>query len=57
MRHLTKRNYGHHIGKGCGLGVTVPESGYKHGFKEPQRGVWESRKWTTEEAEAEQKCE
>jgi hypothetical protein len=53
MRHLTKRSYGHHIDKGCG--ITTPPSGFTHGFKEPQRKVWKSRKWTSQEAEAEQK--
>lgn len=57
MKHLTKRHYGHHIGKGCGLGITVPESGSGHGFKEPQRGVWHRRKWTTEDVGVEQRCE
>ena len=55
MKHLTKRNYGHHIDKGCG--ISIPESGYRHGFPEPQRNVWKSRKWTAEQAEAVQKAE
>jgi hypothetical protein len=54
MKHLTKRNYGRHIG---GIGITIPESGYGHGFPEPQRNVWKSRKWTTEQAEAQQEAE
>ena len=35
--------------------MRIQESGFKHGFKEPQRNVWKSRKWTSKEAEAEQK--
>ena len=45
MRYLPKSCYGYEIGKGCGL----------NGFKQPQRNVWKSRKWTSKEAEAEQK--
>jgi hypothetical protein len=55
MNHLTKRNYGHHIDRGNG--ITIPESGYRHGFPKPQRNVWKSRKWTTEQAEAQQEAE
>jgi hypothetical protein len=36
-------------------GMKIQESGFKHGFKEPQRNVWKSRKWTSKEAEGEQK--
>jgi hypothetical protein len=55
MGHLTKSSYGHHIGKGCGLGISIPPSGFNQGVKQPQRNVWKSRKWTSKEAEAEQK--
>jgi hypothetical protein len=53
---MTKRNYGHHLGKGCGSGIRISSSGFKHGFKEPRR-MWHSYKWTTEDAEVEQRCE
>ena len=55
MGHLTQRNYGRHIDRGSG--ITIPESGYMHGFPEPQRKVWKSRKWTAEQAEAQQEAE
>jgi hypothetical protein len=55
MTHLTQRNYGHHIDRGCG--ISIPESGYGHGFPKPQRGVWKNRKWNTEQAEAVQEAE
>lgn len=55
MKYLTQRHYGHHIDKGCS--ISIPESGYAHSFPEPQRNVWKSRKWTAEEAEAQQEAE
>ncbi len=55
MKHLTQRDYGHHIDRRCG--ITIPESGYSHIFPEAQRNVWKSRKWTAEQAEPEQESE